>query len=295
MRATARWRDPALGSPRELDLPQGRLRCFEAGDGPPIVFVHGLFVNANVWRKVVPRLRRDFHCVALDLPFGGHELPLKPDADLSERGLVNLIVDAIEALDLDEVTLVGMDTGGAICQFLVTQRPERIGRLVLCSCDYRDNFPPRRFFHVKLLPAIGDLAPVLLAPLRWRPLRRLPNVFGALSHRQVEPAAEDTYILPGMEDRDVRRDVNKAIGVFDKKRLNQAADRLSTFERPALIAWSRDDVVFPPEHGERLAEELPNARLEWIDRARTMSMEDQPARLAEVIASFVREPQEATV
>ena len=267
------------------------MRYFEAGTGPPIVFVHGLFVNANVWRKVVPSLSRDFHCVALDLPFGSHELPLRREADLSEQGLVNLVVDAIDALGLDNVTLVGMDTGGAICQFLVTQRPELIGRLVLTSCDYRDIFPPRLFFHVKLMPAIGRLAPLLFAPVRLRAVRRLPNVFGWLSHGQVERAVEDSWILPGMEDRRVRADVNKTISVFNKKRLNEAADRLWTFERPVLIAWSRDDKVFPPEHAERLARDLPNARLEWIEGARTLSMEDQPERLSELIAGFVREPE----
>jgi pimeloyl-ACP methyl ester carboxylesterase len=76
----ARYRDPALGNCRELDLPQGRLRCFDAGTGPPIVFVHGLFVNANVWRKLVPRLAPDFHCLTLDLPFGSHVVPMDLDA-----------------------------------------------------------------------------------------------------------------------------------------------------------------------------------------------------------------------
>jgi pimeloyl-ACP methyl ester carboxylesterase len=293
MRAKARWRDPALGMRRELDLPQGRLRCFEAGSGPPIVFVHGGFVNANLWRKVVPRLAPDFHCVALDLPFGSHDLPMKPDADLSEQGVLDLIVRAIEALGLDDVTLVGMDTGGAICQLLVTQRPERIGKLVLTSCDYRDNAPPRIFFHVKLLPYLGPLVPLLFAPMRLRAMRRLPNTFGWLSNRQVERVVEDTWILPGLEDRRVRRDLNKFIRILDKRRLNEAADKLRTFERPALIAWSRDDRVFPPEHGERLARELPNARLEFVEGARTFSMEDQPERLAELIGNFVREPTKA--
>jgi pimeloyl-ACP methyl ester carboxylesterase len=241
----------------------------------------------------MPALTRDFHCVALDLPFGSHELPMKRDADLSERGLVNLIADAIDALGLDDVTLVGMDTGGAICQFLVTQRPERIGRLVLSSCDYRDNFPPRIFWHLKLFPLLSPLVPLLFAPMRLRAMRRLPNTFGWLSNRQVERAVEDTWILPGLEDRGVRRDVIKAISVFNKRRLNEAADRLWTFECPALIAWSRDDKVFPPEHGERLASELPNARLEWIEGARTLSMEDQPERYSELIAGFVREPVKA--
>jgi pimeloyl-ACP methyl ester carboxylesterase len=282
--------------PRELDLPPGRIRAFEAGSGAPIVFVHGGFVNANVWRKVVPRLAPDFHCVTLDLPLGSHDLPMNQDADLSLDGLVDLVDDAIEVLSLDDVTLVGMDTGGAICQCVVTERPEGIGRLVLTSCDYRDNFPPRLFWHLKLLPALSPAVPLLFAPLRLRAPRRLPNVFGWLSKDQVDRAAEDSWILPGLEDGRVRADANKMIrGVFDKRRLNEAADRLPTFERPALIAWSSEDRIFPTEHGEKLARELPNARLEWIHGSRTLSMEDQPERLSELIAAFVREPERTPV
>jgi pimeloyl-ACP methyl ester carboxylesterase len=291
MTAKARWRDPALGKRGEIDLPQGRLRYFETGAGPAIVFVHGLFVNANVWRKVVPRLAAEFHCVVLDLPFGSHELPMKPDADLSERGIVNLIADAVEALGLEEITLVGMDTGGAVCQFIVTQRPERIGRLVLTSCDYRDNFPPRIFFHLKLLPYVSPLVPLLFAPFRLRAVRRLPNGFGWLSKRPIDRAAEDSWVLPGLEDRRVRADVAKVVRVFNKGRLNEAADNLGAFKRPALIAWSRDDRVFPSDDAERLANDLQNARLEWIEDAYTLSMEEQPEQLSGLIAGFVREAE----
>src|SRR5262249_47121802 len=139
----ATWRDPELGVARELELSQGRLRCFEAGSGSPIVFLHGLLVNANLWRKVVTRLSPDFRCIALDLPLGAHTLPMPDAADLTPHGLAALVADALEALALEQVTLVGNDTGGALCQIVVTRRPERIGRLVLTSCDYRDNFPPR--------------------------------------------------------------------------------------------------------------------------------------------------------
>src|SRR5918995_3455315 len=146
------WRDPALGEPRDLDVPGGKLRIFEAGSGSPIVFVHGLLVNANLWRKVVSRLTPDFRCVSLDMPLGSHELTM-PDADLKPLGLANLIADAIEAAGLEDVTLVGNDTGGGLSQLVVTQRPERIGRLVLTSCDAYDNFPPR-FFKVVLSPLL---------------------------------------------------------------------------------------------------------------------------------------------
>jgi pimeloyl-ACP methyl ester carboxylesterase len=288
MRPKASWRDPALGQARFLELPQGRLQYYDLGGGDPIVFVHGGFVNANVWRKIVPALARESRCVVLDLPFGSHTLPMPPAADLSERGIVNLVVDAIEALGLDRVTLVGMDTGGAICQFVVTQRPERIGRLVLTSCDYRDNFPPRVFSHLKLMPHLPDrLQALLFAPFRMRAPRRLPFAFGWLTHRPVERAVEDSWVLPALEDRAVLRDVKKMLQIFDRKRLNQTADLLGTFRGPALVAWSRDDRVFPVAHGRAIADALPNARFELIDGARSLSMEDQPEHLAALIARFV--------
>jgi pimeloyl-ACP methyl ester carboxylesterase len=283
----AAWRAPELGSAKEVQVAQGRIRYFDGGDGPPIVFVHGLFVNANVWRKIFARLTPRFRCVVLDLPFGSHELPANPDADLSERGVVNLIADAIDEIGLQDVTLVGMDTGGAICQFLVTQRPQEIARLVLCSCDYRDNFPPRIFSYLKALRFIQPLVPVLFAPFRLRAVRRLPVALGWLTKADLPREVEDSYSLPALDDRAVRRDVAKVTSVFDKKRLNQTADLLAEFDRPALIAWSADDKVFPAAHAQALAQDLPRARLEWIADSRTLSMEEQPARLAALIDSFI--------
>jgi pimeloyl-ACP methyl ester carboxylesterase len=67
-----------------------------------------------------------------------------------------------------------------------------------------------------------------------------------------------------------------------------AIEKLRSYDRPVLIAWSRDDKFF--HDGERLAADIPGARLEWIENARTFSMEDQPERVAELIAGFVREP-----
>ena len=128
------WRAESLGPTRELALQQGALRYHSVGSGPAIVFVHGALVNANLWRKVVAELSADFRCVTLDLPFGSHVVPMPPDADLSPPAVADLIADAIEALELDDVTLVGNDTGGAMCQLVVTRRPERIGALVLTSC-----------------------------------------------------------------------------------------------------------------------------------------------------------------
>jgi pimeloyl-ACP methyl ester carboxylesterase len=286
----ATWRDEALGAPRELDLPQGRLRYFEAGTGPPIVFAHGLLVNANLWRKVVANLAPSFRCISLDLPLGAHTLPMPDGCDLTPHGLADLIADAIESLALKDVTLVGNDTGGALCQMVVTRRPERVGRLVLTSCDYRDDFPPRMFRYFKPAAAIPGAMKLLMAPMRLRAPRQLPFAFGWLVTRPIDRAAEDSYVLPGMTVHGVDRDFKRVIKAVHPRYTNEAADRLREFDKPALIAWSRDDRLFKPAHARRLADDLPNARLEWIAGARTFSPEDEPGRLAESIAGFVREP-----
>jgi pimeloyl-ACP methyl ester carboxylesterase len=291
----ALWRDPALGEPRDLDLPQGTLRVFEAGTGSPIVLVHGLLVNANLWRKVVPALSPEFRCVSLDLPLGSHMRPMPEGADLSPHGLAKLIADAIEELGLENVTLVGNDTGGALCQMVVTRHPERIGSLVLTSCDYRDNFPPRMFSYLKAVAALPGATKVLMQSMRLGAPRRLPFAFGWLVKRPIDREAEDSYALAGLATPGVERDVRSVLKGVDNRYTNEAADKLGSFRKPALIAWSREDKFFRPADAERLADELPDARLEWIDDARTFASEDQPARLAELIADFVRERSSSTV
>src|SRR2546423_9284645 len=155
----AEWRSGELGEPRELERRAGRLRAYVRGQGTTLVFVPGLLVNANLWRKVIPPLAKDFRCVSLDLPLGSHLVGM-PDADLTPPGLADLIADAMAALELEEATVIGNDTGGGICQVLVTRRPGRIGRLVLTSSDAFENFPPR-FFRNVLAPArIPALVPL---------------------------------------------------------------------------------------------------------------------------------------
>ena len=232
MNEKASWRSPALGEAREIDLPQGTIRVHETGAGEPIVFVHGLLVNANLWRKVVPALAGDFRCIALDMPLGSHLRPMPKDADLSPYGLADLVADAIEALGLEDVTLVGNDTGGAISQIVATPRPERIGRLVLTPCDAFDVFPPA-IFKWALAPAqIPALVPLVFAPLRLRAPRRLPFAFGWLAKRPIDRDAEDSYVLPPLSDAGVRRDVPRPFGAWTPSTRSRRPRSCATSARP---------------------------------------------------------------
>ncbi|HEV2075130.1 MAG TPA: alpha/beta hydrolase [Thermoleophilaceae bacterium] len=290
---SASWRSEALGERKELRLAQGTLPYHEAGSGPAIVFVHGALVNANLWRKVVPELARDFRCVALDLPLGSHLKPMPPEADLSPPALADLIADAIEALDLEDATLVGNDTGGALCQLVATRRPAVIGRLVLTSCDAFDNFPPKVMQPAMPILRLRGALRALYAPVRLAAVRRRLMTLVGAAKRPVEPAAAASYGLPAVRSAEVRRDARKLLAGIDKSQTLEAGRALAGFDRPALIAWSREDKLFPARYAERLAAALPNARLEWVEDSYTFSPEDQPDRLAGLIAEFAREPQPA--
>src|SRR4051794_37156004 len=133
-----------LGERRTVDVPgAGTIGYRERGDGPPIVFAHGVGVNGDLWRKVAPELADDgYRCIVPDLPLGAHSIPLEKAPDMSLPGLAHILASFVDALGLHEATLVANDTGGAITQAYIGRNPERIARLVLTSCDAFDRYPP---------------------------------------------------------------------------------------------------------------------------------------------------------
>ncbi|MBS1868707.1 MAG: alpha/beta hydrolase [Actinobacteria bacterium] len=286
-KGNAHWRAPELGEARTLELDGGRLNVHVTGEGPAVVFVHGLLVNANLWRGVVGRLDR-FTRVAIDMPLGSH-LTAMPARRLTPDDLGALIGEAVQALALDDVTLVGNDTGGALCQIAASHRPDWLGRLVLTSCDAFEHFPPpmlKPLFAQLRVPG-GALA--ALTPMRMRAARRLPIAYGLLTHHAIADAPSDSYVLPSLHDAEIRADLVRVSRGVDSCHTRQAAERLKAFDRPALIAWSADDKFFPREDGERLAATIPGARFELVAGARTFSPEDRPVQLADLIAEFARE------
>ena len=86
----------------------------------------------------------------------------------------------------------------------------------------------------------------------------------------------------------MRNDLRRFTASLNSETTVRAATLLPQFTKPALVAWSADDVFFPLEDGRRLAEALHNSRLDVIENARTFSMIDQPDRLAELIGEFAQ-------
>jgi pimeloyl-ACP methyl ester carboxylesterase len=270
----------------ELTLDQGTIRYRDEGAGPVVFFVHGALVDGRLWEPVVARLRDRCRCVVPDLPLGSHERAMDPRADLSPHGLAALIAQLLEDLDLRDVTLVGNDTGGALCQLLVVARPERVGRLVLTDCDAFSDFPPKAFKPLVAAAKLPGGLRALLEPLRARPARRLPLAYGWLAKRPIPDDVMDGWVLPALRDRAVMADLRKVLSGLEPATLLDNTPKLSSFDRPVLLAWSREDKFFKVEHAHRLAAIFPAARVEELTDAYTFVSWDQPGRLAELIGTF---------
>jgi pimeloyl-ACP methyl ester carboxylesterase len=268
------------------ELSQGTISYTDRGSGRPIVFVHGVLVDGALWDPVIAELGEGQRSIAPNLPLGSHRTAMKPDADLSPPGLAKLVADFLGALDLQDVTLVGNDTGGAVSQLVATRHPERIGRLVLTNCDAFEHFPPRAFAYLKALPRVPGAMWTTAQSMRLGAMQRSPLAYGMLAKRRIDRALLDSWTEPLRADAGVRRDTAKVLRGFSKRYTLEAAERLRSFDRPTLIAWGRDDRFFKAADAERLAKTIPNARLEWVDDARTFVSIDQPGRLSELLEGF---------
>jgi pimeloyl-ACP methyl ester carboxylesterase len=219
-----------------VELSAGSLEYEDTGgDGPILVFLHGLVMDGSVFDPVVRDLRADHRCIVPTLPLGAHSRTMRPDADLSLRGHGRIVAELLERLGLRDVTLVQNDHAAAMV--VVAEWPERVARLVLSSCEAFDNYPPglpgRNIALAAKLPGGINAAMQLM---RLRPLRRLPVAIGWLSKRPIPHEVTDPWFRPAQTQREVRRDLAKYAGGAKKRTMIEATERLIQQDQPAEFA-----------------------------------------------------------
>jgi pimeloyl-ACP methyl ester carboxylesterase len=294
MEKTATQKTTMQTTMQQIELSSGTIEYSDTGEGPVLVLLHGLMMDASLWDGPVADLSADHRCLVPTLPLGAHRLPMGADRDLSLPGIARLVTEFLDRLDVQDVTLVGNDTGGALVQLLAAganagqMSAGRVGRVVLASCDAFDNFPPG--LTGKALVAAGKLpAPafgLFMQQMRLRPVRRLPVAFGWLTKRG--DAATARWLRPVLTQPAIRRDTVRVLRsvAADRDLLTDAAGRLADFDRPALVMWASADRVMPPEHGRRLAALFPHGQLTEVDDSYTLIPLDQPARFAQLVREF---------
>jgi len=274
------------------ELPQGDISYRAAGprssSHPPVVFVHGLLVDARLWEPVAERLASDgIRSYAPTLPLGSHQRPMNADADLSPQGIAALTRDFLKALDLSDATIVGNDTGGAICQLMLGGDTSRIGGAVLTNCDAFGSFPPRGLaplFHALRHPGlVACMAPAL----RSRAVRHGPLAFGPLSSGPLDGALTSDWVQP-LTGKAIRNDLAKFARGVRPGLLLDAASRFGQFTGPVRILWGDADPYFGVELGRRLSESFPDATFTTVPAGRTFLPLDRPAEVANEIAAATR-------
>lgn len=280
--------------PLVAELPQGNLSYRAAGprtsSRPPVVFVHGLLVDARLWEPVAERLASEgIRSYAPTLPLGSHRRPMNPDADLSPQGIAALTRDFLLALDLSDATIVGNDTGGAICQLLLGGDTSRIGAAVLTDCDAFGSFPPRGLaplFHALRHPGlVAALAPVL----RSRTVRHGPLAFGPLTSGPLDGRLTRDWVQP-LASKAIRRDLAKFARGVRPRLLLDAASRFGQFDGPVRILWGDADPYFRVELGRRLSEAFPRATFTTVPAGRTFLPLDRPGEVVNEITAASARP-----
>lgn len=275
-----------------VELSAGTLEYADTGGGGPVlVLLHGVPMTPETqWHAVLPHLAG--HRVVLPtLPMGGHRRPMLPGADLTQFGMAALVGELLVAFDLNDVVLVLNDWGGG--QFLLTERmpgSERVAGLALVACEAFDNFPPGPAKAMETVARMPGGMWLLLQAMRLKPLRQARFGYGGMSRRGIPDNVLRGWFTPALRDAGVRRDFAAfAQGAPSSEVLLAAAERLADFAGPALVVWARQDTMMPLEHGRRLAELIPHARLVEVDDSATLVPMDQPRLLAHLLTGLARE------
>ena len=272
----------------EVVISAGTIEYREEGDpdGRPVVLLHGLLMNDAQWNLALPLLPSGFRYLLPVLPMGGHRIPMREDADLTLPGMVEIVADFLDALDLVDVTLVVTDWGGPL--FLTDiGRDKRVARLVICPSEAFDNFPPGFPGKVAWLASRNTLTVSLaMRQLKVGWLRRQWLMFGQMAKKPVPQDIVDGWMAAGLADRRIRQDLVKYCRTkFVKAALIRATKRLADFDGDVLVLWSHNPVM-PDDHATQLAD-LTGATLRYVDDANVSVMLDQPEQTAREIGAFL--------
>jgi pimeloyl-ACP methyl ester carboxylesterase len=225
------------------------------------LFVHGVLLNGYLWRHQLEDLCDIRRCIAVDLLAHG-ETEIAPDQDVSVTACAGMLKEFLDALNIDQVDLVGNDSGGGIAQIFAATNRERVRSLALTDCDAHDNWPPEAFRPFLAMAASGGLRGTLEALLADKSIYRSAQALGP-AYEHPERLSDDSieqYLRPLIRTDERLRDLERFLAAFDNKHTLAIEARLKTLQAPTLIVWGTDDVYFDVKWSHWLAENIPGTR-----------------------------------
>jgi pimeloyl-ACP methyl ester carboxylesterase len=271
---------------KTVTTPFGEIAYIEKGSGPAALFVHGVLVNGYLWRNVIDQLDGRRRCIAVDLM--GHGATRVPDdQDLSFDAQARMLASFVDALGLDQVDLVGNDSGGGIAQIFAANHPERVRSLTLTNCDADDNVFPEQFVPlVELIKGGGMLA--AFKPLLGNPEAARKAFAQTFEHpEQVEAETLDAFLRPAIENEESSRCSQRWMQALKAEDLSRVTPKLRTLHAPTLIIWGTGDVFFDVKWAYWLKDTIPGAT-EVIEAAgaKLFFPEERPEMLAGHLRTF---------
>ena len=246
---------------RFVDTPSGRIAYVEQGNGPVALFVHGVLVNGFLWRHQLAHLGRTRRCIALDLLAHGATV-IEPTQDVSSTANATMLGQFLDALEIEQVVLVGNDSGGGMALIFAALHPQRVRSLTLTDCDAHDNWPPEAFKPFLALSASGGLRGALEAMFSDKAFYRSAHALGpAYEHpAQVEDATIGMYLQPHLASAQRTHDLQRFLAAFDCSHTVAVEGALKTLQAQTLIVWGTDDVYFDVRWSHWLAGTIPGTR-----------------------------------
>jgi len=282
-RVVRRWEDLDL---EEVEKPGRILRVdgvdlhyVDAGDGPPLLLLHGLGGSTFGFRYLIPLLSPRFRLLALDLKgFGYSERP--PDGDYSLTAQARLVKGFLDALNIERAAVLGHSLGGAVALHLAADFPERVERLILVS-SASDKEMRRGVRGARLLRPFLPVVGAFTLQNRWFRERSLRS--GCYDPAYVTPEVMEGYLRPSRI-----RGYIRSLGRLMVDRKNDLPLDPSAICQPTLIIWGEGDRWLPPSRGRALEETLPDSRLVTVERAGHLVLEEQPEESARAISDFLQ-------
>ena len=250
-----------LATQRSVQTASGRISYTEQGAGPVALFVHGVLLNGHLWPHQLAQLSDIRRCIAVDLLAHG-DTEIAPDQDVSVTANANMLEEFLDALNIEQVDLVGNDSGGGIAQIFAALHPQRVRSLTLTNCDTHDNWPPEAFKPFLAMAAAGGLRGALDAMLADKSIYRSPQALGP-AYEHPERLADDSierYLRPLVRTEQRTRDLQRFLAAFDNAHTVKLESRLKALKAPTLIVWGTDDVYFDVKWSHWLADTIPGTR-----------------------------------
>jgi pimeloyl-ACP methyl ester carboxylesterase len=269
-----------------VTLTGGEIAYADLGTGPSALFVHGVLLNADLWRHAMAGVADLRRCVAPDLPAHGSS-PAGPDADLSLNGLAEMLEELCVELGLGQVDLVGNDTGGAVCQVFAARHPERIRTLTLTNCDVHENFPPESFKPTIEMAAAGEFGPLVAALAGDLALARSEVGLGqGYQHAErLSDAVVQSYLGPFIADQG--QALERFLTASSAAELMAVEPELAELRMPAQVVWGTGDTFFEPSWAERLRQMIPGVqRVTLLEDAMLFFPDERADELIPLLREF---------